>query len=129
MPFLTLPVVRYVDGEDWILMEDLVYVTRNFDKITVPKGFVTDFASIPRPLWSIVGEPSGPWAPAAVVHDFCYRTKFLSRVEADQLFRDACIELGVRRTKAWVMWLALRSAGWKAYGAQTQPPAPIIPLT
>jgi hypothetical protein len=117
MPFMNTPVVQFIDGDRWKLVEDLIYVTRNIERIDVPKGFITDFASIPRVLWTLVGEPSGPWGPAAVVHDFIYQTGFLPRVEADQVFRDAMIELGVRRTKAWLMWAAVRTAGWRFYHA------------
>lgn len=35
--------------------------------IRVPKGFVTDLASIPRALWSVF-PPDGDYAKAAVVH-------------------------------------------------------------
>lgn len=40
--------------------------------ITVPEHFVTDLASIPRPVWSLIS----PWdvARAAVIHDLLYQT-------------------------------------------------------
>jgi hypothetical protein len=62
----------FADGENWFLVEDLDYEVRDTGKIvTVPAGFVTDFASIPRPFWSIL--PTwGKYGPPAVVHDFLY---------------------------------------------------------
>ena len=40
-------------------------------KVTAPTGFIFDMASIPRPLWSILGiTPDGLHRAAALVHDF-----------------------------------------------------------
>jgi hypothetical protein len=41
------------------------------DVITVPRGFVTDLASIPSPV-SVFLKPDGPYAQAAIVHDYLY---------------------------------------------------------
>lgn len=46
--------------------------------ITVPNGFISDGASIPKFLWSIVGSPwSGKYTQAAVLHDWLYRREGL----------------------------------------------------
>lgn len=42
--------------------------------ITVPCGFVTDLASIPEVLQSVM-KPNGPWAMAACLHDLLYQKK------------------------------------------------------
>lgn len=43
------------------------------ERITVPKGFQTDFASIPRPIWVLM-PPDDDYTQAAVLHDFmCFR--------------------------------------------------------
>lgn len=43
--------------------------------ITVPKGFVTDLASIPKRIDDLFGlNPSGRLAKAAVLHDYLYAT-------------------------------------------------------
>lgn len=40
--------------------------------IVVPKGYLTDGASIPKVLWSLIGSPYQPrFLTAAIVHDFC----------------------------------------------------------
>lgn len=119
MPFLTKLVVQFEDGKHWTLTAPLVYVTQRGDTFEIPAGFQTDFASIPQALWSLVGDPGGPWAPAAVVHDFLYRSGIVPRAEADRTFREAMADLGGESAvKRWLMWGALRLAGWKAY----QPP-------
>ena len=40
--------------------------------VTVPRGFVTDAATIPMGLWPVF-PPDGPWIRAAVIHDYLDR--------------------------------------------------------
>jgi hypothetical protein len=51
--------------------------------VTVPVGFVTDFASIPRIFWTAL-KPDGIYAWAAVVHDYMYWTQTTSKEVADK---------------------------------------------
>lgn len=44
--------------------------------ITVPKGFITDGASIPRLLWPLLS-PFGPLLEGAILHDFAYQHGYL----------------------------------------------------
>ena len=55
----------------WGLQRELTYQTGDdpAEIITVPAGFVTDLASIPRVVWSFF-PPDGPWVKGAVIHDF-----------------------------------------------------------
>jgi hypothetical protein len=108
--------VEFIDGDDWLLLSPLVYTTKRGDTFEVPAGFTSDFASIPKVFWTVVGDPDGPWAPAAVIHDFLYRTAIVPRAEADAIFREAMEELpGISWLKRWAMWAALRVGGWAAY--------------
>ena len=54
--------------------------------VTVPRGFKTDYASIPHILWSIM-PPDGPWVRAAVIHDYLYQTMDVPRWLCDAVFR------------------------------------------
>jgi hypothetical protein len=46
--------------------------------IIIPKGFVTDFASVPRVMWSIPGfSPTGPLLCGSIAHDFGYQYGYL----------------------------------------------------
>src|SRR5262245_55189884 len=45
-----------------------------FQAVTVPVGFVTDFASIPRIFWSAL-PPDGRYTYPAIVHDYLYWTQ------------------------------------------------------
>ena len=58
--------------------------------VQVPVGFATDYASIPRALWSFL-PPTGTYAAAAVIHDWLYWTQTTTREEADQVFREAML--------------------------------------
>jgi len=103
-------------GGRWHLDAELVYACRDGTKITVPAGFDTDFASVPRlPLVFLCAGDAAH--EAAVVHDFLYRAQTLSRRRADAIFREAmactpCCEPWWRR---WLMWVGLRLFGWAAW--------------
>lgn len=60
------------DGKYWVVTKPLIYVQPNTkQRFEVPKGFVTDLASVPRLFW-IALPPCGKYTPAAVVHDYIY---------------------------------------------------------
>ena len=56
--------------------------------VRIPAGFCSDGVSVPRPFRWII-EPWGPYARAAIVHDFLYNTQSLPRKDADEIFREA----------------------------------------
>jgi hypothetical protein len=56
-----------IDGVK-VLTADFRFTNKNFT-ITVPMGYKTDFASIPKILWSIL-PPHGKYERAAVIHDY-----------------------------------------------------------
>lgn len=60
----------------------------------VPAGFVTDFASVPRWLWSIF-PPHGRYSPAAVFHDWLYQAGVMERDEADKAFLEGMAALNL----------------------------------
>lgn len=100
--------------------------------ITVPPGFVTDLASIPR-LAAAIYPPDGPWVKAAIVHDFLYGTHGTgvwkghpagisrptpySRAEADDILREAMENRGVGLVTRNVIWSAVRAGGGKGWGS------------
>lgn len=57
-----------------------------YHQITIEHGFEWDGMSIPRVAWASVGCPFGPkHTTAGLVHDYLYRTKLLTRKQADEL--------------------------------------------
>lgn len=64
------------DGINMKLLGPLTYIDPGGGEWSAPSGFVTDGASIPWFLWSIVGSPyTGTYRDAAVIHDFAFRQK------------------------------------------------------
>lgn len=94
----------------WELTEPLVYSGRD-ESWTVPAGFCTDFASVPRivdwliPRW-------GAYTLAAILHDwFCtlaIQAELITGREADGVFRRVMREEKVPVTRRWLMWCGVR---------------------
>lgn len=80
--------------------------------IKVRKGTITDCLSIPQIAWSILGGPLGPYAPAGVIHDECYRRSLYSRLRSDQIFKEALGVLGAGWWKRGTMYNFVRWFGW-----------------
>ena len=75
----------------------------------IPSGFTTDFASIPFPFNRIF-HPDGPWAKAAVVHDWlCDKQPDVSYVVKDSIFLEAMYVLGINHIVAWIFFTAVRT--------------------
>jgi hypothetical protein len=121
----------------WRLLTPLIYKSATAaGRFTVPRGFTTDFSSVPRlPLAYLL---AGNTADAAgVVHDYLYRTARETRAVADAVYSEAMREpvrflgtlrvelLDIRPEPAWrrgLMWLAVRLGGRRAYGDRNEEP-------
>lgn len=127
--FLNRPVLRMVgdeDGGEWELVEALYYQSDLAQRtIVVPPGFRTDLASVPRlPLvYWLTGNTS---TAAAVVHDYLYDSREVSRSMADDILREASAVTGVPAWRRFLMWAGVRLGGAARYnpGAATVPPEP-----
>ena len=108
--------------------------------ITIHPGFVTDFVSSPRMLWSLVS-PLGKAAKPSVLHDFFYRVPFTlalpkglknnnrtkfswycSQKTADELFYESLLIRKVAKWKAYSMKKALSLFGHKTYNEYRKKP-------
>lgn len=78
--------------------------------ITVPVGFVTDLASVPRlpVVYLACGDRA---SEAAIVHDYLYSTGLLPRRVADDVLLEAALATGVPRWRALAMWAGVRIGG------------------
>ena len=112
--FTPLKVEVLPDGRHYKLLEDMVVFSHKIGVTVIPAGFVTDFASVPRIFWNLF-PPTGPYAKAAVYHDFLYQMGAVSRAEADYEFMDGMRALGVILPVRFTMWAALRAFGWRAW--------------
>jgi hypothetical protein len=114
MPFTTELKTRVLDdGRSAELLDVLRYETKT-SLFVVPRGFVTNYATVPRLLWSIF-PPMGRYSNAAVIHDWLYKEKIGSRFMADCVFRDAMWELKVSWWKRVLMFYAVRVFGCLVY--------------
>ena len=111
------PVVKpFADSRDWMLVEPVEYSIGNSGvTIVVPKGFVTDFASIPQPLWSFGLSPYGRFSKAAIVHDYLYWKQDCTREQADNLLLIAMKESGVSSSQQSEIYLGVRAGGESAW--------------
>lgn len=109
--FLSELNVHQVDSDNggkWELTTPFVYYSETTnDTYTVPIGFVTDFASVPRipGAYYLAGNTAHK---AAVVHDFLCRTKLVSRLMADEVFLEAMKDQQVPAWRRWLMFLGVR---------------------
>lgn len=82
--------------------------------IIVPKDFVTDLASIPQFLWSVIS-PLGPYDAGAVLHDWLYQVGKVNRGQADGVFREAMKVCNVNEAQEMILYRGVRLGGWLAW--------------
>lgn len=83
-----------------------------FSAVGVPVGYECDGASIPSWLrWLCGHNTDEPRVIAAIVHDYCYETHCVSRAEADLMYRENLIALGISRIRAYAEYYAVRVFG------------------
>ena len=117
--FETELVAKAVDG-GWMLHEDLVYHSDILGRVvTVPTGYTTDLASVPRLMRWIVPVANAKNRKAAVVHDYlCTNGDGVvkNQKQADNVFREALGVLGLGRFKSGALYYPVRTfqsiKGW-----------------
>lgn len=123
--FLSDLVVTEIAGDSdkgrWRLEAPLIYWSDIADRVIyVPRGTVTDFASIPRLpfIFWVLGDR---YRKPAVVHDYAYDMHFVTRATADAILREACRAVDDRRTvrkalaawaRRWAIWVGVRLFGF-----------------
>ena len=119
--FITPLIVKEVEdishngGGTWELQATLVYQSDVAGgTITVPIGFVTDFASVPRlpVLYTLLGNMAHR---AAVVHDWLYTSHEYSRDIADAVLKEASQLNGMSSLGGWLLWAGVRVGGTRPW--------------
>ena len=82
--------------------------------ITVPKGLLTDLASVPRVARSFAGRV-GRHLEASIVHDWLYGAHAGSREFADKVFLAGMKAAKVPRLQRWLIYRAVRMFGARSY--------------
>lgn len=116
----------------WVVTEPFVYKVNNKDSnlyVTVPTGFLTDGASVPRFLWSFA-PPWSSYGQSAVLHDYLceygtisngYSRIVIGRKCVDSIFLESMGVLGVNRFKRTIL-----SAGVTIYRNVADPKNAVV---
>ena len=108
--YTLLEPISYTEWDD----NELVY------RVSVPVGFKSDGASVPRFFWRLVFPPGDSRAMfAAFIHDYLYRKHPFgwTREMADALFYKLLVKDGVPKWRAWLAYKGVRLFGSKAWNA------------
>ena len=113
------------------VLEPFPYITKNGWKITVPKHFITDFASVPSITKCLIDDDDPDILYGSLIHDFIYSCKghitieddkgnvhptYISRKEADAILRETMVLIGAPYWKHMAAYRAVRLGGrsfWK----------------
>jgi len=124
----------------WEVMEDWLYLLPGTNiRVVIPKTFIFDGASIPRPLWGVLS-PTGLLLVPGLVHDFGYRYDYLwvrddngqyyryeeraGRRIWDKLFYQIGDDINGMSMLDGMAWGALGLGGWLAWKKNRQRHAP-----
>ena len=105
----------------WVLDASLIFESDIVGRIEVPKGFETDFASVPR--LPIIFELWGNRAHReAVIHDYLYRSDsipLVTKLQADRVFLEAMRATGKVFFIRWFMFIGVAGFAWLSFHRKT----------
>jgi hypothetical protein len=90
-----------------------------FRAVQVPRGFVTDFASIPRLFWNLL-RPDGEYTYPAIIHDFLYWTQTEPRDVADEILKIGMEEFSIDAVTIALIYNAVHLGGATAWNSNAQ---------
>lgn len=105
-PWLSPGVRKFTLAEDFVVWVD------GYD-YRVPKGYVTDKASIPSWLHWMFSPNYEPSLCASILHDYCYSHlyKSMPKWRADEMFRSVMLNQGASPLVAQIFYRAVRAFG------------------
>lgn len=116
--FVQIPsLIPFIDFDYWYIDRDLRWappIGSLLPSVKVPKGFVSDLASVPGIFWGKY-PPTGRYAYAAVVHDYLYWSQAITREIADEILAIGMRDAGTDETTITAFKLAVNATGWKAW--------------
>jgi hypothetical protein len=97
------------------LLSPFTYIS-SYGIITVPAGFITDGASIPRLFWTAL-MPFGPYFAAAIIHDYLYSAFNIrfNREQSDLIFKEAMFNLGLDWPRREAIYRAVQIFGGRSF--------------
>jgi len=106
------PIYILLDPIEWKPNKDQV----GFPNVIVPRGFVSDLASIPPLFWSKL-RPDGDYAYAAVVHDFLYWNQHVSFENSNKIFKMNMEDFELDTVTVQTLYQAVSHFGRSAWDA------------
>lgn len=100
----------------WIVKKEFVYKTDD-GYVNIPKGYLTDGASVPRIFWNII-PPWGDYGQACVLHDYLCEYPYiykdnekitLTRHQVNKILYNSMRELGVSVIKSNTIYYAVEA--------------------
>lgn len=120
------------DYQNWYLVRDYSWDVMTGSTITVPEGFVTDYASIPAAAQLIIPK-NGPYSRAAIIHDYLYwrGDEVCTKTQADKIMYLGMWEQGADKDDRDTIYAQLQNFGapaWNENAAERQSGLPrVIP--
>jgi len=118
-------------GRKICLEEDIIVQVLGKESVTVPQGFICDYASVPRIFWNILPPMGIRYSKPAILHDYmyryhqvqftqldtlgCIRTMVVTREQADRTFKLSLKWYKVRIYRVFFMYWAVRLFGKKRW--------------
>lgn len=97
---------------EWRIAESFKVLTDTLGWVLIPKGFVCDLNSMPRFMWWESTPTDYPQAGAT--HDWLYWEQ-VPKDDADRVYREILLALGMGSFRANARYQALRLFGGPAY--------------
>lgn len=108
------------DSKYWVVVAPMHYRLWKTDRvITIPRGFVTDLASVPSFAWSLM-PPTGQYMSAAILHDFLYADQRCSKKEADLILKMEMELFGVKSFISETVYIGVMGGGRSAWEENKQ---------
>lgn len=105
------PCLTPYQDTDFMLCEKFKLKIDN-KKFSVPKGFITDLASVPRILWPLYAPNDTKTIGPAILHDYLYSCpNNRLRKDIDALFYSALLNNRTSTATAYFYWLGVRLFG------------------
>jgi Protein of unknown function (DUF1353) len=116
---IPVPITPFADWDYFYINAELEWKADNgsppeCNRVCIPRGFVTDLASTPQILWSMLPRAAAYSYPA-IIHDYLYWFQPCDRTTADDVFRTAMTELKISKVKVLTLYAAVRTAGANAW--------------
>ncbi len=102
------PTVSRLGDNTYVVDKPLTAKLRGGQTITVPRGFITDLASIPHFL-EFIESKSGPTLAPGIVHDYLYWNQECTREQADAVLLLELKDSGVSNIRRYAIYGAVRS--------------------